>query len=61
MAGEDCHEGNGGVRPGRPVAIVNGGRLPDFRHAPNQAGHAGLYEVDNQALDPEGHVPAASR
>jgi SAM-dependent methyltransferase len=35
--------------------------LPDFRPAPNQGGHADLYEVENRALDPGGHVLAAMR
>jgi SAM-dependent methyltransferase len=36
-------------------------RLPDFKVAPNQGDNAGLYEVENQAIDPEGHVLAAMR
>jgi SAM-dependent methyltransferase len=35
--------------------------LPDFRPAPNQGGHVRLYETENQALDPGGHVLAALR
>ena len=35
--------------------------LPDFRAAPNQGGNPGLYEKENQALDPGGHVLAAMR
>lgn len=35
--------------------------LPDFKHAPNQGGHVELYEVENQALDPDGHLLAAMR
>ena len=35
--------------------------LPDFRHAPNQGGNIELYEAENQALDPDGHVLAAMR
>jgi SAM-dependent methyltransferase len=35
--------------------------LPDFRPAPNQGGNVELYEVENQALDPDGHVLAAMR
>ena len=42
-------------------ATVSAARLPDFRAAPNQGGHAGLYETENQALDPGGHVLAAMR
>jgi SAM-dependent methyltransferase len=36
-------------------------RLPDFKAAPNQGGNTGLYEVENRALDPEGHVLTAMR
>ena len=35
--------------------------LPDFRPAPNQGGHTELYELENQATDPDGHVLAAMR
>jgi SAM-dependent methyltransferase len=35
--------------------------LPDFRHAPNQGGNIGLYELENQAVDPGAHVLAAMR
>lgn len=35
--------------------------FPDFRHAPNQAGRPGLYEVENAAADPDGRVLAAMR
>jgi SAM-dependent methyltransferase len=34
---------------------------PDFRPAPNQGGNIELYEVENRALDPDGHVMAAMR
>jgi SAM-dependent methyltransferase len=37
------------------------GKLPDFRHAPNQGGNVELYEVENRALDPGGHVLSAMR
>src|ERR1700735_351377 len=60
-AQEECHEGSGYVRPGGPAATGSGAALPDFRHAPNQGGNTGLYEVENQALDPDGHVLAAMR
>jgi ubiquinone/menaquinone biosynthesis C-methylase UbiE len=33
--------------------------FPDWRFAPNIAGHPGIYEIENQALDPGGHVLAA--
>src|ERR1700760_1436214 len=41
------------------MTTVREGALPDFDPAPNQGGHAGLYEVENQAFDPDGHVLAA--
>ena len=40
---------------------VRAARLPDFKAAPNQGGHVELYEVENRALDPGGHVLAAMR
>ncbi|HEY1674926.1 MAG TPA: class I SAM-dependent methyltransferase [Streptosporangiaceae bacterium] len=40
---------------------MSAARLPDFKTAPNQGGHVELYEVENRALDPEGHVLAAMR
>lgn len=43
------------------MTIVSTGELPDFRPAPNQGGNTELYEVENQALDPEGFVLAAMR
>ena len=35
--------------------------LPDFRPAPNQGDNIELYEVENRALDPGGHLLAAMR
>jgi SAM-dependent methyltransferase len=35
--------------------------LPDFRPSPNQGGNIDLYEVENRAFDPDGHVLAAMR
>lgn len=43
------------------MSIAGAAGLPDFRPAPNQGGNAGLYEVENRALDPDGHVLAAMR
>lgn len=43
------------------MTIVSAAELPDFRPAPNQGGNIELYEVENQALDPDGHVLAAMR
>jgi SAM-dependent methyltransferase len=40
---------------------VSTANLPDFRAAPNQSGNIDLYEIENRALDPEGHVQAALR
>jgi SAM-dependent methyltransferase len=34
---------------------------PDFKAAPNQGGNIDLYELENRALDPGGHVLAAMR
>jgi SAM-dependent methyltransferase len=35
--------------------------LPDFRPAPNQGVRPDLYELENQAIDPDGLVLAAMR
>src|SRR3981081_125056 len=35
--------------------------FPDWRFAPNIGGHPGLYEIENRALDPDGHLLAALR
>ena len=43
------------------MTTVTAAELPDFKHAPNQGGNIELYEVENQALDPDGHVLAAMR
>jgi SAM-dependent methyltransferase len=43
------------------MTTVSAAELPDFRPAPNQGGNTGLYELENQALDPDGHVLAAMR
>jgi SAM-dependent methyltransferase len=43
------------------MTIASTAELPDFRHAPNQGGNIELYEVENRALDPDGHVLAAMR
>jgi SAM-dependent methyltransferase len=43
------------------MTTVSAAELPDFKPAPNQGGHARLYELENQALDPDGHVLAAMR
>jgi ubiquinone/menaquinone biosynthesis C-methylase UbiE len=43
------------------MTIVSAAELPDFRPAPNQGDNIELYEVENRALDPDGHVLAAMR
>jgi SAM-dependent methyltransferase len=35
--------------------------FPDWVFAPNIGGHPGIYEIENRALDPGGHVLAAMR
>jgi SAM-dependent methyltransferase len=47
--------------PGRPTLTVSLAVVPDFRPAPNQGGNVDLYELENHALDPGGHVLAAMR
>jgi SAM-dependent methyltransferase len=43
------------------MTIVSAAELPDFKPAPNQGGNIELYEVENRALDPGGHLLAAMR
>jgi SAM-dependent methyltransferase len=43
------------------MTMVSAAELPDFKPAPNQGGNIELYEVENRALDPDGHVLAAMR
>ncbi|HEX6527056.1 MAG TPA: class I SAM-dependent methyltransferase [Streptosporangiaceae bacterium] len=43
------------------MTTVSAAELPDFRPSPNQGGNIELYEVENRALDPDGHVLAAMR
>ncbi len=45
----------------RAFTSVSTAGLPDFRPAPNQGGNIELYEVENRAADPDGHVLAAMR
>ena len=40
---------------------VTAAALPDFKPAPNQGGNIELYEVENRALDPDGHILNAMR
>jgi ubiquinone/menaquinone biosynthesis C-methylase UbiE len=35
--------------------------FPDWRFAPNQGGSPDVYEIENRAIDPDGHVLAAMR
>lgn len=43
------------------MTIVTAAELTDFRPALNQGGNIELYEVENQAFDPDGYVLAAMR
>jgi SAM-dependent methyltransferase len=43
------------------MTITGAAELPDFKRAPNQGGNVELYEVENRALDPDGHLLAAMR
>jgi SAM-dependent methyltransferase len=43
------------------MTITSPAELPDFRPAPNQGGNIELYEAENRALDPGGHLLAAMR
>jgi SAM-dependent methyltransferase len=43
------------------MTTVGAAKLPDFRPAPNQGGNVELYEAENRALDPGGHLLAAMR
>jgi len=43
------------------MTTVGAAELPDFKPAPNQGGNTELYEAENRALDPDGHVLAAMR
>jgi SAM-dependent methyltransferase len=43
------------------VTTLSAAELPDFKPAPNQGGNIELYEVENRALDPDGHLLAAMR
>src|SRR6202035_5273889 len=36
-------------------------KFPDWRFAPNIGGHPDVYEIENRALDPDGHVLGALR
>jgi SAM-dependent methyltransferase len=43
------------------MTTLSKAELPDFKQAPNQGGNIELYEVENRALDPDGHLLAAMR
>jgi SAM-dependent methyltransferase len=49
------------------LSVTSGARaaarsdFPDWRFAPNIGGHPDVYEIENRALDPGGHVLAAMR
>jgi len=46
---------SGGARAAARAAF------PDWVFAPNIGGHPGIYEIENRAIDPGGHVLAAMR
>lgn len=43
------------------MTMTNDARLPDFNPSPNQGGNIDLYEVENEAFDPDGYVLDAMR
>jgi SAM-dependent methyltransferase len=49
-----------GARGAAEVTAI-GAAFPDWRFAPNIGGHPGVYEIENHAVDPDGHVLAAMR
>ena len=48
-------------RPRPEAAVAARATFPDWRFAPNLGGHPDVYEIENQALDPDGHLLAAMR
>jgi SAM-dependent methyltransferase len=46
---------------GSPLVKTPRADFPDWRIAPNIGGHPDIYEIENRALDPEGHLLAAMR
>jgi SAM-dependent methyltransferase len=49
-------------RAARAATAGNGrAEFPDWRFAPNIGGHPDVYEIENRAVDPDGHVLAAMR
>ena len=48
-------------RPRAAMAAAARATFPDWRFAPNIGGHPDVYEIENRALDPDGHVLAAMR
>jgi SAM-dependent methyltransferase len=59
-AGQAAVVSGGGARGPAEVTAI-GDALPDWRFAPNIGGHPDVYEIENRAVDPEGHVLAAMR
>jgi Methyltransferase domain len=54
----------GGAAPGRRASRADAdarAAFPDWRFAPNIGGHPEIYEIENRAIDPGGHVLAAMR
>ena len=60
-AAPDAGRGTADGRPRAAVAAAARATFPDWRFAPNIGGHPDVYEIENRALDPDGHVLAAMR
>jgi SAM-dependent methyltransferase len=55
-------DGAGTVRRASAADVATArSAFPDWRFAPNIGGHPDIYEIENRALDPDGHVLAAMR
>jgi SAM-dependent methyltransferase len=61
LAGAVPGGGAGTVPGGGAGAAAARAAFPDWRFAPNIGGHPDIYEIENRALDPDGHVLAAMR
>ena len=60
-AAPDDGRGTAEGPPRAAVAAAARATFPDWRFAPNIGGHPDVYEIENRALDPDGHVLAAMR
>jgi SAM-dependent methyltransferase len=58
-AGQADIVGGGSGRRGVAEVTATRAAFPDWRFAPNIGGHPDVYEIENRALDPDGHVLAA--